>query len=1104
MTITKQRVVDADHPWLGLSPYTEATQEFFFGRDLEVRELFRRVREQPLTILFGQSGLGKTSLLGAGLIPKLRVERFRPTLLRLGYEQTDPPLIQQIVDAISKTISTEATPFALTLWERFHHIASRPSDLEDSPLVLIFDQFEEIFTLTATKERQAEASEIFRQLADLIENRPPQSVQERMRSDRRLVNEYDLGPAPIHIVITLREDFLSQLESYKKLMPSLMRNRMALRMLNGPQALEAVVRPGRLQGRNLCTDEVGKRIVRFVADRTPETPLEEIDAVPPLLSLLCDELNQLRLEQRQRTIEGHNASLGGLELVGRSILDSFYTRSFTDLHPAVRAYVEDRMVTVGGHRNPIAYEDALAELAASGVDRPSNAINQLVQGRLLSVEDRGGIQRLEITHDVLAPLVVRSRDERRERQRAEKAELEREEARQREVTGRHEQTRLQLIAVAMSVLALVAICGMVWAVVASNYARRQERLAIEANEHSNDLANLALNRLKAIETTQEVAEERVTGILAKAAQSDRATARIHWKLGRHRDALAYWGRSFEYSPNSSIDLEQIETNISAISWPQSIAILNGRESINGKFTGLAVFSPDGTRIVIASKLENAEIWDTNTGRQISTLIGSESYFKEFAVFSPDGARIVIDSRHRNARIWDTNTGLQIATLIGSESTFFKYAVFSPDGTRIVIASELENAEIWDTNTGFQIATLNGQKSVVKHAAFSPDGMRVVTASLDDTARIWDAIRGLPIATLKGHEDGVNQAAFSPDGMRVVTASLDGTARNWDAITGLPIATLNVHKGAVTHAEFSPDGTRIVTASNDNMARVWEPNSGREIATLNGHESTVNHVKFSPDGMRIVTASNDKTARIWYANSGQSVATLNGHEGAVNHVEFSPDGTRIVATFSYFFGDTSRIWDASSGQSPATPIPAPTIVKGVPPDWFSNFLRFLGRRSHDPNGELVDWQIADESPDAQTMRKAIAADQTRYGDIARYFLTPHPDKPTYPGSKVTCGVAADQLIRPKAEKQELERAYSWNPSHPLIQIALAKFEKEPVRSNFLREYGVSRLLKRSPTEQQTAAEIAKLCRRAEALLMGQDDQPRAELVRKRAEELEAMP
>ena len=178
------------------------------------------------------------------------------------------------------------------------------------------------------------------------------------------------------------------------------------------------------------------------------------------------------------------------------------------------------------------------------------------------------------------------------------------------------------------------------------------------------------------------------------------------------------------------------------------------------------------------------------------------------------------------------------------------------------------------------------------------------------------------------------------------------------------------------------------------------------------------------------------------------------------------------------------------------------VKSAPPEWFGDFLRCVSGRTHDARGELVNWPIADnDSRSPEQIRKLARDDKTRYGVIARYFLTPHPDKPTYIGSKITYGEVADRLIRPNAEQTELVRAHNWHPVHPLIQIALAKFETEPVRSTFLREYGVSRLLKREPSSSQTAAEIAQLCRRAEALLRDQGDLPRAEIVRRRAEELE---
>src|SRR5208337_714984 len=97
--------VDPDHPWLGLHPFTEENQHYFFGRTAEIREIFLRVRENPLTVLYANSGLGKTSLLRAGLIPKLRVERFRPVHLLLDFGPRlppPPPLIDQVRIALAE------------------------------------------------------------------------------------------------------------------------------------------------------------------------------------------------------------------------------------------------------------------------------------------------------------------------------------------------------------------------------------------------------------------------------------------------------------------------------------------------------------------------------------------------------------------------------------------------------------------------------------------------------------------------------------------------------------------------------------------------------------------------------------------------------------------------------------------------------------------------------------------------------------------------------------------------------------------------------------------------------------------------------------------
>jgi hypothetical protein len=428
--------VDPDHPWLGLHPFAEENHRYFFGRTAEVREIFLCVRENPLTVLYGQSGLGKTSLLRAGLIPKLRVERFRPVRVLLDFTERSAALVGQVRTALAVACAApEGNAAALldgwsplaSLWEICAHETIRPQDLAEQPPVLIIDQFEEVFTLAeqqqaAAGRRKAEVVELFSQIGDLVENRAPEALQKVFLDDPRRTLAYDSSPSAVRVVLSLREDYLAQLEQWKSTIPSLMRNRMPLRLLTGPQALEAVVRPGRMEGRNLISDQVGEQIVRFVAKRSADTPLEEIEAVPPLVSLVCEQLNEARLKQSPQLTEVSGQLVASQ---GADILQRFYDESFAGFpdseREAVRECVEDRMVTVGGHRNPVARDDAVDTLARQGVSAPDNVLDALIHRRLLTAERRGGIQRLEIIHDVLTPLAVRGRKERQQRREIEQA-----------------------------------------------------------------------------------------------------------------------------------------------------------------------------------------------------------------------------------------------------------------------------------------------------------------------------------------------------------------------------------------------------------------------------------------------------------------------------------------------------------------------------------------------------------------------------------------------------------------------------------------------------------------------------------------------------------
>ena len=162
---------------------------------------------------------------------------------------------------------------------------------------------------------------------------------------------------------------------------------------------------------------------------------------------------------------------------------------------------------------------------------------------------------------------------------------------------------------------------------------------------------------------------------------------------------------------------------------------------------------------------------------IGTLKGHTSLVYS-ASFSPDGHRIVSASRDETVRIWNAATGECIRTLEGHAGYVFS-ASFNPDGSRIVSASRDETVRIWDAATGECIRTLKGHTSYVRSASFSPDGSRIVSASWDDTVRIWNAATGKRIITLGGHTINVYSVSFSPDGSRIVSASLDKTVRIWD-------------------------------------------------------------------------------------------------------------------------------------------------------------------------------------------------------------------------------------------------------------------------------------------------------------------------------------
>jgi hypothetical protein len=470
--------VDAQNPWLGLVSFTEETRGFFHGREEEAAELGRRVQRKLLTILFGQSGLGKTSILQAGLVPRLRPEGFCPVYVRLDYNPGAPSPAEQIKRAMF--LATEAAGTwtqsgsavaGETLWEFLHHrddVLKDPSGRTLTP-ILIFDQFEEIFTLAQSDDAgRRRAQEFLADLADLVENRPPADLEGRIERDETDAARFDFARADYRILISLREDYLAHLEGLKAQMPSVTQNRMRLARMTGAQAVSAVLAPAP----HLVTETVAEAVVRFVAGGAD---LARAEVEPSLLSLICRELNNARIAQ------GH-AEISADLLAGSrdTILSEFYERALADQPAGVREFIEDEMLTDSGFRESVAEERVRKGFAAAKA--APDALSVLVNRRLLRVEDRLDLRRVEITHDVLCSVIAASRGIRREREALEESKRQLALQKEREAATQRALVRARAVAAISAALMLVAAGSAVFGWVNLRRAREAEAQTQHARE----------------------------------------------------------------------------------------------------------------------------------------------------------------------------------------------------------------------------------------------------------------------------------------------------------------------------------------------------------------------------------------------------------------------------------------------------------------------------------------------------------------------------------------------------------------------------------------------------------------------------------------------
>ncbi len=403
--------IQKDSLFIGLESYTEAQSNIFFGRDDEIDTLTSLIKANTLTIVFGKSGTGKTSLLNAGVFPKLRKDYFLPFRIRLDFKDNSANLVTQIKSTLKSEIDkygfkVESYPDSkTTLWEYFHSESLWKSV---SP-ILIFDQFEEIFTLAKKSNHfgTAELSEFWEELGDLIENSIPEKLKEKFLNDKEKI-DYNYKNQKVKIVFAFREEFLPEFESISIKIPSLKSSRFRLMPMNGNQAYEVITKTWK---NNIDQNEAYKIVGFFINEKDSNKSYDLMEIEPSLLSQVCTYIDKERISEERDKISSDFLERYPKEKILHSIYNEVLNESnaavlgttpeLTNDPKPVNEFLEDKLITDEGYRTKYSLSEVEKTLLP-GIE---------VLKRKYFVRDDG--KSIELTHDVLAPIIKDDRETRR-------------------------------------------------------------------------------------------------------------------------------------------------------------------------------------------------------------------------------------------------------------------------------------------------------------------------------------------------------------------------------------------------------------------------------------------------------------------------------------------------------------------------------------------------------------------------------------------------------------------------------------------------------------------------------------------------------------------
>jgi len=498
----------------GLRPFERSQSAVFHGRQEDIANLSNLVLRERLVLLFAKSGMGKTSLLQAGCAPELERQDFVPVFLRT--ERSDRPLLAGIGEMLEKNPhvsgkdSTGLRPEApQTLWEKMKRLEFDLDGLPATP-VLVFDQFEEAFTLAHSETSR---NQFFKELADLANETMPEELRATLLEqfeyghlDVETMQWWEQQPN-VRIVLSIRSDFLHMIDRLSKSIPGILRNRYELLPLDREKARIAITKPAEQAGDYasrtfLYAPAALEEMLDFLSGRDAAAEgkttdkAEEIEAVN--LQIICQDVEERIIDaKKEEGFEVDSLFYEGKEGLRNSIRNfyqnqlSLFPKAYLerikqkeqqgapiseldktltakpadDLHQTARRLIEESLVTPGNRRNSVVDDTLISDFQVT-----ADFLDTLVdKSRLLRKEPRLDDFYYEISHDTLLPAVIESRNLRRDKEQADRQKAEyraqlaeeakRREAVEAELTATRRQRKMARTVAITSLLSLLVCLG---------------------------------------------------------------------------------------------------------------------------------------------------------------------------------------------------------------------------------------------------------------------------------------------------------------------------------------------------------------------------------------------------------------------------------------------------------------------------------------------------------------------------------------------------------------------------------------------------------------------------------------------------------------------